>query len=98
MRVYRPLLVVVLVLFIVLVLLVVILIFRVFFHSKSPHLPDSGQNHCHEPWPQCPHRELSNGTIQYFAYVLDAKLLTPCGTPDTLLVMMRAGGLDTDIS
>lgn len=32
-----------------------------------------------EPWPQCPHRELSNGTIQYFAYVLDAKLLTPCG-------------------
>lgn len=33
----------------------------------------------YEPWPDCPHRELSNGSIQYFAYVLDAKLVTPCG-------------------
>jgi len=32
-----------------------------------------------EPWPGCPHRELSNGAVQYFSYVLDAKLLTPCG-------------------
>jgi len=32
-----------------------------------------------EPWPNCPHRKLSNGSIQYFAYVLDAKLITPCG-------------------
>jgi hypothetical protein len=32
-----------------------------------------------EPWAGCPHRQLSNGDIQYFAYVLDAKLLTPCG-------------------
>jgi hypothetical protein len=32
-----------------------------------------------EPWPDCPHRKLSNNTIQYFAYVLDAKLVTPCG-------------------
>ena len=32
-----------------------------------------------EPWPGCPHRQLSNGQIQYFAYVLDAKLVTPCG-------------------
>lgn len=32
-----------------------------------------------EPWPGCPHRKLSDGTVQYFAYVLDAKLLSPCG-------------------
>ena len=32
-----------------------------------------------EPWAGCPHRQLSNGDIQYFAYVLDAKLVTPCG-------------------
>jgi len=32
-----------------------------------------------KPWPGCPHRQLSNGQIQYFAYVLDAKLVTPCG-------------------
>lgn len=32
-----------------------------------------------EPWPGCPHRKLSNGAHQYFAYVLDAKLVTPCG-------------------
>ena len=27
-----------------------------------------------EPWPGCPHRKLSNGSRQYFSYVLDAKL------------------------
>lgn len=32
-----------------------------------------------EPWPGCPHRQLSNGSVQYFCYVLDAKLVTPCG-------------------
>jgi hypothetical protein len=32
-----------------------------------------------EPWPGCPHRTLSDGRVQYFAYVLDAKLVTPCG-------------------
>ena len=32
-----------------------------------------------QPWPNCPHRKLSDGSVQYFAYVLDAKLLTPCG-------------------
>jgi len=37
-----------------------------------------------QPWPGCPHRELSGGTVQYFAYVLDAKLLTPCGMALTL--------------
>ena len=37
-----------------------------------------------QPWPGCPHRELSNGNVQYFAYVLDAKLLTPCGMALTL--------------
>jgi hypothetical protein len=37
-----------------------------------------------EPWQGCPHRELSNGSVQYFAYVLDAKLLTPCGMALTL--------------
>jgi len=37
-----------------------------------------------EPWPGCPYRELSDGTVQYFAYVLDAKLLTPCGMALTL--------------
>ena len=37
-----------------------------------------------EPWPGCPHRKLSNGSIQYFAYVLDAKLVTPCGMALTL--------------
>jgi len=38
----------------------------------------------HEPWPGCPHRELSNGQTQYFAYVLDAKLVAPCGMALTL--------------
>jgi hypothetical protein len=33
----------------------------------------------HEPWPGCPHRERPNGGVQYFSYVLDAKLVTPCG-------------------
>lgn len=37
-----------------------------------------------EPWPGCPHRQLSNGSTQYFSYVLDAKLLTPCGMALTL--------------
>ena len=37
-----------------------------------------------EPWPGCPHRKLANGSIQYFAYVLDAKLVTPCGMALTL--------------
>ena len=37
-----------------------------------------------EPWPDCPHRKRSNGTIQYFAYVLDAKLVTHCGMALTL--------------
>ncbi len=32
-----------------------------------------------EPWPGCPHRKLSNGDTQYFAYTLDAKLVTACG-------------------
>ena len=41
-----------------------------------------------EPWPGCPHRELSNGSIQYFAYVLDAKLVTPCGMALTLATEM----------
>jgi len=31
------------------------------------------------PWSGCPHRKLANGDIQYVAYVLDAKLGTPCG-------------------
>jgi hypothetical protein len=37
-----------------------------------------------EPWPGCPHRKLSDDSVQYFAYVLDAKLLTPCGMALTL--------------
>lgn len=41
-----------------------------------------------EPWPDCPHRELSNGSVQYFAYTLDAKLLTPCGMALTLATEM----------
>lgn len=32
-----------------------------------------------EPWPGCPHRTRADGTTQYFAYVLDAKLVTPSG-------------------
>jgi hypothetical protein len=31
------------------------------------------------PWPGCPHRTLANGDIQYFAYTLDAKLVTENG-------------------
>lgn len=31
----------------------------------------------HEPWPGCTHRKQKDGSIQYFAYVLDAKLVTP---------------------
>jgi hypothetical protein len=42
----------------------------------------------HEPWPGCPHRKLSNGNLQYFAYVLDAKLVTPCGMALTLATEM----------
>jgi len=41
-----------------------------------------------EPWPDCPHRKLSNGSVQYFAYVLDAKLITPCGMALTLATEM----------
>lgn len=41
-----------------------------------------------EPWPNCPHRKLSNGSIQYFAYVLDAKLVTPCGMALSLATEM----------
>ena len=41
-----------------------------------------------EPWPNCPHRKLSDGTVQYFAYVLDAKLLTPCGMALSLATEM----------
>jgi hypothetical protein len=41
-----------------------------------------------EPWPDCPHRKLSDGTVQYFAYVLDAKLLTPCGMALSLATEM----------
>ena len=41
-----------------------------------------------EPWAGCPHRKLSNGSIQYFAYVLDAKLVTPCGMALTLATEM----------
>lgn len=41
-----------------------------------------------EPWPGCPHRKLSNGQIQYFAYVLDAKLVTPCGMALSLATEM----------
>jgi hypothetical protein len=31
------------------------------------------------PGRDVPHRTLSDGRVQYFAYVLDAKLVTPCG-------------------
>lgn len=37
-----------------------------------------------EPWQGCPHRRLSDGTVQYFAYVLDAKLVTSWGMSLTL--------------
>jgi len=36
------------------------------------------------PWPGCPHRKLSSGKIQYFAYVLDAKLVTSTGMALTI--------------
>jgi hypothetical protein len=42
----------------------------------------------HEPWPGCPHRQLSGGSTQYFAYVLDAKLLTPWGMALSLATEM----------
>jgi len=41
-----------------------------------------------EPWPNCPHRKLSDGFVQYFAYVLDAKLLTPSGMALSLATEM----------
>ena len=41
-----------------------------------------------EPWPNCPHRKLSDGPVQYFAYVLDAKLVTPCGMALSLATEM----------
>ncbi len=37
-----------------------------------------------EPWPGCPHRKRSSGEIQYFAYTLDAKLITPSGMALTM--------------
>ncbi len=37
-----------------------------------------------EPWPGCPCRKLAEGRKQYFAYVLDAKLVTPSGLTVTL--------------
>ncbi len=52
----------------------------------------------HEPWPGCPHRELSNGSIQYFAYVLDAKLVTPCGMALTLASEMLTNEGNTDFN
>jgi len=42
-----------------------------------------------EPWPGCPHRERSDGSTQYFAYVLDAKLVPPCGMALSLAESMR---------
>jgi len=38
----------------------------------------------HEPWPGCPHRKRQDGSVQYFANVLDAKLVTPGGMALTL--------------
>ncbi len=49
----------------------------------------------HQPWPGCPHRELSNGSIQYFAYVLDAKLVSPCGLTLSLASEMLTNEADT---
>jgi hypothetical protein len=42
----------------------------------------------YEPWPGCPHRELCTGKTQYFAYVLDAKLVTQSGMALTLATEM----------
>jgi hypothetical protein len=42
----------------------------------------------HEPWPGCPHRELSNGSQQFFSSVLDAKLITSTGMALTLATEM----------
>lgn len=36
------------------------------------------------PWPGCPSRHLPDGSVQYFSYVLDAKLVSPCGLALTL--------------
>lgn len=41
-----------------------------------------------EPWPGCPSRKLSNGKVQYFAYVLDAKLVTANGMALTVATTM----------
>lgn len=41
-----------------------------------------------EPWPGCPSRNLSNGKVQYFAYVLDAKLVTANGMALTVATTM----------
>lgn len=41
-----------------------------------------------EPWVGCPHRILADGSTQYFAYVLDAKLVTPCGMALTVATTM----------
>ena len=41
-----------------------------------------------EPWPGCPHRKPKDGPLQYFAYVLDAKLVTPGGMALTLATEM----------
>lgn len=42
----------------------------------------------HSPWPGCPSRKRSSGEIEYFAYVLDAKLVTPNGMALTLATEM----------
>lgn len=41
-----------------------------------------------EPWPGCPSRKLSTGKVQYFAYVLDAKLVTANGMALTIATTM----------
>jgi hypothetical protein len=41
-----------------------------------------------EPWPGCPSRRRSDGSVQYFSYVLDAKLVSPCGLALTLASQM----------
>lgn len=41
-----------------------------------------------EPWPGCPHRKRADGSIEFFAYVLDAKLVTANGMALTLATEM----------
>jgi hypothetical protein len=58
--------------------------------GRLPIAIDGTQMHTftEEPWKGCPHRELSNGSTQWFAFLLDAKFVSSTGFALTLATEM----------